>query len=70
MRIIKKGTIEKKEWRGLCPTCHCEFIYESNDIKDSRHFGYYVVCPTCKLSINVMEREKIPRPFTSDNYSV
>lgn len=56
MRIIKKGKVEKKEWRGFCLDCHCEFIYNKADIKVDQHVGDYVVCPTCGISIDVMER--------------
>lgn len=56
MKIIKKGKIRKEEWRGSCLDCHCEFMYDRNDIKIDQREGDYVVCPTCGKFINVMGR--------------
>lgn len=56
MKIIKQGEAKKEEWRGLCLYCHCEFIYDRNDIKIDQREGDYVVCPICGKYINVMGR--------------
>lgn len=56
MKIIKKGKVEKKEWGVLCLDCHCEFIYDTGDIKIDRREGDYVVCPTCGNFINAIGR--------------
>lgn len=56
MKIIKKGKVEKKEWKGFCLNCHCEFIYDQSDIKIDQREGDYVVCPTCDNFINAMGR--------------
>lgn len=56
MKIIKKGKIRKEEWRGLCLDCHCEFIYDGDDIKIDQREGDYIVCPTCGKYINVTGR--------------
>lgn len=60
MRIIKKGEVKKEEWRGLCLYCHCEFMYDRNDIKKIKKLdhseGEYIVCPTCKKFIDVAGR--------------
>ena len=39
IKIIKEGI---RELRAICPFCHCEFIYEKEDLDDGM-----VICPCC-----------------------
>lgn len=43
IKIIKEG---KKEFIAKCPTCGCEFSYETFDIRAG-----LVVCPTCACCV-------------------
>ena len=56
MRVIKAGIIRKQEWTTTCHNCGCVFAYEKGDIHADQREGDFVVCPTCRAYINVMNR--------------
>jgi len=53
MKIIKKGSLKKKEITKSCYNCHTKFVYTEHDIKIDQRDGDYVECPVCKSFINV-----------------
>lgn len=47
MRVIKEGTIDKKEYKFECNRCNCEFAADKNDQHIDQRDGDYVICPCC-----------------------
>lgn len=47
MRVIKEGTIDKREYKFECFLCNCEFVADKRDKKTDQRDGDYVMCPCC-----------------------
>lgn len=52
MRIIKEGTIDKREYKFECFLCNCEFAADKNDKHVDQRDGDYVICPCCNAWID------------------
>ena len=52
MRVIKKGTIDKREYKFECSRCNCEFAADKNDKHVDQRDGDYVICPCCNAWID------------------
>ena len=50
IKIIKEGI---KEFRAICPFCHCEFTYEKEDLDNGT-----VSCPCCGALLVAKEHTK------------
>lgn len=50
IKIIKSG---KKEFHVTCPSCGCEFTYETEDFNGTDYDGVnYVKCPECGTPVS------------------
>lgn len=52
MRVIKEGTIDKREYKFECGRCNCEFAADKNDRHVDQRDGDYVICPCCHAWID------------------
>lgn len=52
MRVIKEGTIDKREYKFECSRCNCEFAADKNDKHVDQRDGDYVICPCCNAWID------------------
>jgi len=52
MRVIKEGTIDKREYKFECGRCNCEFAADKNDKHVDQRDGDYVICPCCHAWID------------------
>ena len=61
MRIIKHG--DKYELgEKTCPTCHCVFVYNREDVetlynREEGYDEYFINCPECTQSVYLSSKE-------------
>ena len=57
MRVLKHGTIYKRNFKTECPSCNCVFKYKLKDIKRNE-ISIWVECPECRRKTFIYLEEK------------